>query len=76
MRRGEFITGLRGALVASPPKRRGEAYVDKILRGAQPDSLPVEQMSNYELIVNSKTAKILRLTVPPSLFVRADEVIE
>ncbi len=71
----------RGALFSYGPNfdamgREAARYVDKILKGTKPADLPVEQVSRLELVVNLKTAKALGLTIPPSILVRADQVIQ
>ena len=77
--RGEFVVG--GGLMSygsdrSESFRRAAVFVDKILKGAKPADIPVEQPKKFELMINLKAAKQIGLTIPPNVLVRADRVIK
>jgi putative tryptophan/tyrosine transport system substrate-binding protein len=76
---GEYVEA--GGLMSYGPNfpdlfRRAADYVDKILRGAEPGDIPVQQPTKFDLVINLMTAKALGLTIPESFLLRADEVIE
>jgi putative tryptophan/tyrosine transport system substrate-binding protein len=77
--RGDFVKS-RGLMSYGPdqvePYRRAASMVDKILKGAKPADLPVEQPTKFEFAINLKTAKQIGLTIPPNVLVRADKVIK
>lgn len=75
------IFAVDGALLTYGPailevSRRIAVYVDQVLRGAKPGDLPIDQPTTFELVINARTARALGLTIPPSLLLRADQVIE
>lgn len=76
----EFVVGPGGLMSYGPDfrdlVRRSATYVDKILRGARPGDLPVQQPIKFELLINRRTAKALGLTIPESLLLRADRLVE
>jgi len=78
---GWAVFARSGAICTYGPRlvasyRRLAHYVDRVLKGAKPSELPIEQPTEFELVINLKTTKALGLTIPPTLLTRADEVIE